>query len=145
MLSPSLHFALHLAAAAVMLSAPRRLLASSTIRCNLLAPSFVVGSSKDLERPTHPFSTSSIASEKSKSKSDKAKNLERYEKAKRKQALRAEKQRSEEAKNERERLRTLARRVELEEKHEISAVGPRWALLTGAADAGLLCIFAGAR
>lgn len=92
------------------------------MRCNLLAPSFVVGSSKDLERTTLPFSTSSVASKETRSKSDKARNIERYEKAKRKQALRAQKQLSETVKGAELHVRNLKRDVELREKRDISAV-----------------------
>lgn len=103
-----------------MLSAPRRLLASSTVRCNLLAPSFVVGSSKDLE--THSFSTSAAVDKEGSNKAEKARNLERYEKAKRKQALRAEKQRSEQIKAADQRMRNEGRQDELKQKREFSEV-----------------------
>ncbi|ORY79312.1 hypothetical protein BCR35DRAFT_304725 [Leucosporidium creatinivorum] len=104
-----------------MLSAPRRLLANSPsalryTQHSLLAPSFVVGSSKDLEFPSHPFSTSSSSWNSQRIKLSKEKVAERVKKIKRKQSIREERKLLEQAKGAEKYAGNLERNLELKEK-----------------------------
>jgi hypothetical protein len=110
-----------------MLSAPRRLLAGSPsalryAQHSLLAPSFVVGSSKDLELPSHPFSTSSASWSSQRTKLSKEKAVERVRKIKRKQSIREERKLLYEAKGAERHASNLERSMELKEKSMTSEV-----------------------
>lgn len=112
-----------------MLSAPRRLLAGSPsalryAQHSLLAPSFVVGSSKDLEFPSHPFSTSSTSWSSQRTKLSKEKAIERVKKVKRKQSIREERKLLDQAKGAEKHASNLERSLELKEKRFTSEVRP---------------------
>lgn len=119
-----------------MLTASRRSLAAARLAyrqpsADRLLSSFLIGSSKDLDIPHHPFSTSTASPNNPRTRPTKAKLQERADKVERKRSLRATKELKHGNKVARAREGREEKEFEVQQKRETAEVSSSWGVRGG--------------
>lgn len=107
-----------------MIPATRRSLTSARLDGRSLLSSFTVGSSRDLEHPHRPLSTTSAAHNNPRTRPTKAKSQELAEKVDRKRAVRVSKAVRQDAKTAQARIGRIQKELELQHKRQEGQVRP---------------------